>query len=92
MPISRQEIFNFINATARSLEAEGEGRWANKLQAATQISFMPGELFREIRMVLREFQRTTLPANLGIAGNLADVLASLDEILSDTSSTSAGTL
>jgi hypothetical protein len=76
-----KEIFLFIDSVIKMLEDQKEHGWASKLQDSTLSSFMPGELYREIRKVLRGFQRTRHPQQFGVVAELRAIIRALDVLI-----------
>lgn len=79
--LSNTEIFVFLNSLIEKLEKDGEDQWVSNFRDAMAISFMPGELYREIRLVLKNFRKTWLPRKLKVMEELDNAIESLDKII-----------
>lgn len=78
---NNKDLFNFIMELRERLQEIGEDDWSNIFKNAMSISFMPGELLGEMRLTLRNFQKTEIPKHLNLEREVKAALDALDQAL-----------
>lgn len=76
-----QDLYQTIQVISNQLRDAGEVAWSAALNDALSISSVSGEILGETRFQLQHLRASQIPLRLGLAWQIDEALAYLDNIL-----------
>lgn len=77
---NNKEFFAFINSLIKKLDAAEEKEWSSSFKRAMGMSQVPGEVFGALRIVMRDFNKSQVPAKLNMEEEIKTTLETLEGI------------
>ncbi len=78
---NNSELYDAVAGLSKALKDAGQQQWGESLNDAMSISSVPGEILGEIRLQLRNLQKSGIPDRLGLTPQLSEALAYLEQML-----------